>query len=69
MVTYDVEDFISIKAMAQKEAQVVSSSLLEAVDTNKPLDPVFDIGMSQWLPEEYQARLKSSRPKRYSSDK
>ena len=43
--------------MAKKE-EVISPSLLEAVDTNKPVYPSFDIGMSEWLPEEYQARHK-----------
>ncbi len=27
-------------------------------DTSKPLDPAFDIGISEWLPDEYQERLK-----------
>lgn len=34
----------------------MSPSLLKLLDTNKPLDPAFDIEMSKWLPEQYQAR-------------
>lgn len=39
--------------------EVISRCLLEAVDYSLPLDPAFDIGMSEWLPEDYQRRYKA----------
>jgi len=40
------------------ESCCISPELLAKVDFSpSKLDPAFDIGMSEWLPQEYQERL------------
>ena len=40
------------------ESIVISPSLLEKVNTSKPLDPAFDLGMADWISPEYAEKVK-----------
>ena len=40
---------------------VVSPGLLQTVDFNKPLDPVFDLGMSEWMQPKTESKITTTK--------
>ncbi len=49
---------------SQSVLVAISPSLLESIDFNKPLDPVFDLGMADLISLEYEESVKQYKAKR-----